>query len=72
MGSSPSPPPVPPVQDIALPPPPMQESPYAKGSYTRKQNAAMAQRMSMHGTLINGGQGLAGAADTTGKALLGV
>ena len=72
MGSSPDPPPIPPVPEIAMPPPPMQESPYAKGSFARKQSQAMSSKMSMAGTLITGGRGLTDKPETTGKTLLGV
>jgi len=74
MGSTPKAPSLQPIQaQPELPPPPMQESPYAKGSAARKSAATMAAGLAMGGTLISkrvtASDEEAGA---TGKTLLGV
>jgi hypothetical protein len=74
MGSSKSPPPMPEITPVELPPPPMQESPYAKGSAARKSSAALAAGLGMGGTLISKRAGAAAAdaaPENLGKTLLG-
>ena len=74
MGSSGNSPPLPTITPVELPPPPMQESPYARGSAARKSNAALAAGLGMGGTLISKRAGAAtadAAPENLGKTLLG-